>query len=128
MFKMRSEQIDAFDKASASLFHRRLMSFLRLEMPEATTAMSDNDLLKYIVDKERRAEQYNITSDAGIAQFVCLSFAISEDFDELPEVKAYLQGDDLDPEEKLDELVNYLDALGDDPEARPEDTLLEPEE
>lgn len=128
MLKISTQQLSILDEASASIFRRRLVTFLRTEIPEATSSMNDTALAEHIIESEQRAAKYNIKSEAGIAQFVCLTFAVGSNFDEFPEVQDYLQYPDLDTEEKLDELVNYLNALEDDPNVQPSDVLLTPEE
>ena len=110
MLKIRTEQMEVFNQTASSAFHRRLVRFLRKEIPEATSPMDDTTLMKYIVESEQRAAKYNIVSEAGIAQFICLTFAAGPEFDEIPEVHDYLEHPDLSAEEKLDELINYLRA------------------
>lgn len=128
MLTIRAEQMAALDEAASSRFHNRLMVYLREEIPGATSGINDEALMQHIIDSERRAAKYNIESEAGIAQFVCLTFAAGADFDEIPEIQEYLQQQDLSGEEKLDELVNYLDALENDQGATPSDILLQPED
>jgi hypothetical protein len=111
MLRIRKKQIDTFDKSAQADFHQRLLAFLRAELPKETAAMEDAALLERIVDGERRASAYGIESDAGIAQFVCLTFMAGPAFDEIPEVRAYLQEPGMEPEDKLAELVDYLTAL-----------------
>ncbi len=125
MLKIRTEQIEVFNQTASSAFHRRLAGFLRKEISEATCLMDDAALMKHIVASEQRAAKYNIVSEAGIAQFVCLTFAAGSEFDEIPEVHAYLIHPELNAEEKLDELINYLNALEDDPGVNPLDVLLD---
>lgn len=127
MLTIRSEQLNVLDQASTASFHHRLMLFLRKEIPEATSSMDDVALMEYLIESERRASRYDIESEAGVAQFVCLTFAAGLKFDELPEVQSYLQQPGLEPEEKLDELVNYLNALEDNPDTNPAEVLLAPE-
>lgn len=114
MLKIRKEQMEVLDKAAQGDFHRRLVAFLHEELPEETTGLDDAPLLERIAVSERRASTYGIKSDAGIAQFVCLTFVAGPAFDEIPEVREYLQAPGMDPEEKLDELIDYLAALEED--------------
>lgn len=76
--------------------------------------MEDVALLERITESERRASIYGIESEAGIAQFVCLTFVAGPIFDEIPEVQAYLKEPGLDAEEKLNELAEHLAALEDE--------------
>jgi hypothetical protein len=111
MLKLRKEQMSALEKASQEDFHRRLLRFLRQEMPELKDEFSDADLLERIAESERRASTYGIVSEAGISQFVCLTFVGGPAFDEIPEVNSYLREPEGEPEQKLDELVDFLAAL-----------------
>jgi hypothetical protein len=111
MLNMRTEQMYVLESAARADFHQRLVKFLRQKLPGETAIFEDTALLERIVASERRAATYGIESDAGIAQFVCLTFMAGPTFDEIPEVHDYLQEPGTDPEEKLDELVDYLAAL-----------------
>jgi len=123
MLQIRKQQLDSLDQASEVDFHQRLMRWLHQELPEATREMDDAALLDWIVQTERRAARYGITSEAGIAQSVCLTFAAGPKFDEIPEVRAFLEEPGPDPEEKLDMLVDYLNLLEEDPNAQPDDLM-----
>lgn len=111
MLKLRKQQIETFDKVAQVDLHHRLLKFLRTELPEETASLEDDALLKRIKDSEHRASVYGIVSEAGIAQFTCLTFTGGPSFDEIPEVRAYLQEPGLEPEEKLEELVDYLATI-----------------
>lgn len=123
MLRIRAKQMALVNEASAAAFHWRLVTFLRKEIKDAAS-LSDDELLERIFEGERRAAQY-IESEAGIAQFVCLTFAVGLMFDEIPEVRALLQQSQFSAEEKLDELINYLDALEDNPQTNHLEMLLE---
>jgi hypothetical protein len=111
MLHMGKEQMRALENSAQADFHQRLVKFLRQELSQETAAFADTALLERISTSERRAATYGIETDAGIAQFVCLTFVAGPTFDEIPEVRDYLQEPGMDPEEKLDELVEYLTAL-----------------
>ncbi len=90
MVKIRKEQLNAFDKSAQTDFHRCMVTFLRAELSEETATFADATLLERIAESERRASTYGIESDAGSAQFVCLTFMVDPSFDEIPEVREYL--------------------------------------
>lgn len=104
------EQLSAMNEMARENFHKRLIAFLREEIPEETATMDDAALRHRIVYSEQRAEPYGIESEAGIAQFVCLTFLAGPEFDAIPEVKAFLEtpNEDMTSEEKLDQLVEEL--------------------
>lgn len=110
MFNIRKGQIDAFEEAARDGFHQRLVKFLRAELSEETKSITDSGLIQRIVTSEKRAGQYGIQTERGIARWVCLTFAAGLEFDELPEVKAYLGSGNasLTSEDKLDALCSLL--------------------
>jgi len=115
--KIRKQQMDAFERSAQAKLHQRLLIYLRQELPEETDEFSDAALLKRICEAEHRASHYNIVSDAGIAQFACLTFVAGPTFDEIPEVNDYLTEPGYDTEERLNELVDYLAALENEPKS-----------
>lgn len=108
--RLSNEQLAELNSRARDRFRTNLCVFLRNEIPEETSVMDDAALLERISVCERRSEKYGITSDAGIAQFVCLSFLAGPGFDEIPEVQALLvtQDDDMSVEERLEALVDEL--------------------
>lgn len=110
-----NDQMSRLNEAAFQDFSRRLISFLRRELPAQTAELDDAALAKRITDCKARAARHGILSEAGISQFVCLTFAAPE-FDNLPEVKAFFadpsQG--MEPEEKLSLLVDELANDDDD--------------
>lgn len=127
MFKITNAQMKLMDNLAISAFHKRLAKFLRNEVPEATDLMTDEALLTFIDDGNRQAAAYGIESEAGITQFVCLTFAAGANFHSLPAVQYYMGLPNLHPEEKLDELVNFLHAAEINGHANAIDTLLGPD-
>ena len=113
MLRIRKEQMNALDGAAQNVFHQQLLTYLRREMPDVTEEFSDAALLRRIEESEDRAAKYGIGSNAGVAQFVCLTFISGVEFDEIPEVNALLKSDHDDPEELLSDLVDCLEEMED---------------
>lgn len=107
---LSDDQIAEMNSRARERFRKNLCAFLRDEIPEETSLLDDRELLERISICEQRSEKYGITSDAGIAQFVCLSFLAGPTFDDIPEVQAMLviQDDDMSVEERLEALVDEL--------------------
>ena len=103
-------QLAAMNEAARENFRKRLSTFLREEIPEETAPMDDFALRQRIVYSEQRAEPYGIESEAGIAQFVCLTFLAGSEFDEIPAVKVFLKSPQtaMTAEERLDYLIDQL--------------------
>ncbi len=112
MAQIRPEQMDVMGKAVREDFHRRLMKFLREELPEETAKIDDSTLLTYIAESEGRAAVFDITSQAGISQFVCLTFLGGRTFDQIPEVHQYLLQEDpeMHVEDKVEVLIDEIAA------------------
>lgn len=110
--KIRPDQMEAMAAAASSDFHRRLKDFLRQELPDETASMGDEALLTRIVESERRAGMYTIKSESGIAQWVCLTFHAGSEFDDSPEVRAFLSTPvgDTSAEDRLNDLIDQLAA------------------
>jgi len=108
--RIGKQQLAAMNEMAGENFHKRLIAFLREEIPEETASMDNSALRQRIVYSEQRAAPYGIESEAGIAQFVCLTFLAGPEFDGIPEVKAFLETPDeeMTTEEKLDQLVEEL--------------------
>jgi hypothetical protein len=127
MYILRRTQLDSLNSAAATSFHRRLAAYLRRELHEATASLTDEDLLEHIRHSEERANRYGIVSEAGVSQYVCLTFVSDQPFDELPPVKEYLEQPGVDPETKLQALIDYLDELESSPDSEPSAELLDRE-
>jgi len=110
MLEIQSDQMKSLQQATRKRFHETLKQFLREEIPEETSSMSDQALLERIENSERRAGVYGIVSQSGIAQFTCLTFIAGPEFDTIPEVHDLLTdpGSELSPEERLEVLVEEL--------------------
>ena len=108
--RLGKEQLAAMDEMARESFHKRLIAFLRKEIPEETVSMDDAALRQRIAYSEQRAALHGINSEAGIAQFVCLTFLAGLEFDEIPDVKAFLEtpNEEMTSEDKLDQLVEEL--------------------
>lgn len=108
--RIRGEQFESLDSAARDDFRRRLAAYLRAELPEETAEFDDAALGELISEAERRASGYGITSEAGVAQFVCVTFIAGPAFDDLPLVRQYLSEPGADAEQRLAELVDDLAA------------------
>ena len=118
MFKLTKEQIRIFDSIARAKFHERLAAYLREVMPEEANEYSDDALIGYIAASAGRASKHGIETEAGIAQWTCLSLVAGVDFDDDPLVQEYFRAPGMDQEEKLESLVDGLnEALLDGLEA-----------
>lgn len=108
MLVIRSDQIEALTAAASEDLNQRLIAFLREEMPVQTSDYDDRALLDLICEAKQKAKSFNILSDAGIAQFMCLTLAAGLEFWEEAAVTAYLNAPGDDTEERLNNFVECL--------------------
>jgi hypothetical protein len=111
MLQIRPEQMAEFDKAVRRNFHQRLLAHYRQHLPEVTASWDDATLAQRIADADRRASLHGIRSERGIARFVGIALVAGPEFDNIPEVRACLDRPGVDPEVKIDLLVDCLTEL-----------------
>ncbi len=107
MVILSQRQLDQLDTVMEQRFLDQLSAFLKQRLPDATGP----ELMKRLQDCCQRARRYGIHSPRALAQFACLSLLAGPDFDEIPEVRAYLSMTDIRPEERLRALVDVLEDL-----------------
>jgi hypothetical protein len=110
MFIIHREQLKAFDTVAERDFHLRLMHFLREELPEQAVVLDEDQLLKHIKEAEQCAAKHGIESDLGIAQYACLALVAGPSFADTPLIAAFLKTPGTDPEEQLNELIEFMDS------------------
>lgn len=75
-------------------------------------AYDDHALVAYIEASEHRAARHGIETEHGIAQWVCVALLLGFDFDDDPLVHEYFAVPGIDPEGKLEALVDgFNEAL-----------------
>ena len=100
-------------------FVRRIVAHLLAEYPKAVVTLSDdekmavdelpeetlNDLVRVGIE---RARSHNLSFESAIAAFTAVMFEISPNFDEHRLCQVLLNDEDVEPNERLDELLNVL--------------------
>lgn len=107
MITIRKQQLNHFDAAAAEDFRWRLVKFIRVEIPDDAAGKSDEDLHGLVVESERRAAEYKVETERGIASFACLSLIFAQPADEVPEIKRGLT-ESKQPEDFLELLMDTL--------------------
>lgn len=115
MLTIRREQVDALDRVARERFLHRLAAYLRQRLPEETVAYDDKALLAYVEASERRAARRRIETEYGIAQWACVALILGFYFDDHPSVDEYFSAPSIDPEDKLEVLVDGLNEALLDP-------------
>lgn len=127
MLEFSIKQWQLFDTNALAGFHRRLADFVRTEIREATAFLGDEELAQFIGEQDHEARLLGIESEAGVTQFVCLALAFGPGFHKLADAQSYFALPNISPEEKLDELVNYLYSIEFDGNTNVFDSLLGPD-
>jgi hypothetical protein len=109
MTQLSKDRFLGIDKSPRADFHFKLIGFLREQLPEETGRMDDVALLQRITESEQRASAYGVRSEAGVGQWTCLTFLAGPRFDEMPEVREYLEEPEPDGEQKVAQLVENLE-------------------
>lgn len=107
MVIISQRQLDQLDAVMEQRFLDRLTVFLSRRLPES----AGPGLAERLRDSRRRAGRYGIDSPQALAQFACLDLLAGPDFDEIPDVRAYLSMTDILPEERLRALLDVLEDL-----------------
>lgn len=111
MFKISNEQITEFDRFVREGFRRQLAAFLRVELPEETTALDDAALAAFILESEHKALLYGVETELGIARWACIRLTVDPDFDSYSEFKDYIDTPGMHPEGMLEQLIEQYNAL-----------------
>ncbi len=111
MFKIRPDQIQEIETSRRARFHHELLALLRIQIPEQVRLYDDAALLKKIVAGHERARSFGIESERGVSRFIGLQLITSPPFDELPQVRDYLERSDIDGTDKMDFIFRDFERL-----------------
>lgn len=111
MLKVSGEQMVALDEAWREQFNRQLATLFRESIPEATGALSSEELLARVGAAHQKAMKYGIQTQRGVSQFVGLALTAGPDFDETPAVRTCLEKPLVSPDYTLNLLVDQLAGL-----------------
>ncbi|HEU5115744.1 MAG TPA: hypothetical protein VFT74_03635, partial [Isosphaeraceae bacterium] len=108
MLTIRATQIETLRQAVREPMHRRILAFIKQNLPEKVEGLGDEIVLRRIADADRKATGYGIRTERGITQFVALTFLIDPKFDEIPRIKDFLGLPEPDPDLKIRWFVKAL--------------------
>lgn len=119
MLELSEEQMLRADEKYRIRFHKRIRTYVREKIPDKTRTIPDSQLLAYIVRQDKIAEKHEITTERGVAKWVCYSLGYGEDFYQEPEIKTYFnEPEPPNAEDKLSILIDYMKALKTDPNVK----------
>ena len=99
--------IQTLNGDSSLRFERKLIEYLRIKLPSETRPRSDAEIAETIRQCSIRGERIGITSEAGVARLVCLTY-LDPEFDSTPEFRRLFDEPGLHPETKLRAFVELL--------------------
>lgn len=116
---IRAEQKSVIEAVAQENFVRRIAAHLLEAYPKAVVVLSADE--KFAVDELpeetlydlvrvgiERARSHNLTFESAIAAFTAVMFEVSPNFDEHRLCQVLLDDEDVEPNERLDELMNVL--------------------
>ncbi len=107
-FPIRAEQMAAFGAEADAAFEKRLMAHLREHHTELVAGFSDDLLLPMVQTGITRARSYGITWESNLTAYVALMFEIAPNFDRHPRMQMILSSHSINPEDKLDMLMERM--------------------
>ena len=108
MLNIRKEQVEQITATMGEAYHRRLAQFFREAAPGATAQLDDAALIDLVAKGVAKAARYGIENASAIVRFIGLMVTISPSFDEIPEVRTYLERKDLQADFKVHLLADLL--------------------
>jgi hypothetical protein len=104
MLVIRQAQIDALTMGSDEEFVEFLVNHVKEEDPELENEYDDETLREMVRGGIKRAKSHDFSTAEDLTVFVSLMFEIAPNFDEQPEIKAVLDNDKIQPEDRLEAL------------------------
>jgi hypothetical protein len=107
-FTIRDEQMQALQRAQEEAFVRSVSDGLRNYHLDLVETIPEEQLLAMVARGIDRARRYGIRQKFGLAMFVELMLLVGEDFDEYPPIRAILLQPDIDPDDKMDRIIDTM--------------------
>lgn len=115
---IRSEQMDVFEIAAEENFIRRLCEHLRDQYANAVVRLPDHETVVADLPSEtlnllvrncvERARKHDLSYESSIAVFTALMFEVAPNFDTHQLCQVLLNDEEVEPNDRLDELINVL--------------------
>ena len=106
---IRQEQLEVFEQESLQQFRAETIADLRKLQSDVTRGLTDEDLGDLIDYGVEVCEIYEVTGESEVRAYVHLMLGFGVDFDEESWAAEVLQDDELDEQEKLEELALFSD-------------------
>jgi len=102
---LRSSQIQVFAKTREEECARKIRLDLEANHTSKIAGIPDERLDRMIRNGIGRARSHKLTKQYTVAMFVELMFIVAPDFDEYPPVATIFRRRDLDPDDKIDIII-----------------------
>jgi hypothetical protein len=113
MLRILNEQMDWFAQKARKEFVATMADYLEDNFSDCIDEMSRADLLTWVSDATRKAEQYGVTTEPEVAQLILLLLLLGVDADETtPWVKDTLSDGSLYAVGKVRKLVRLAREQG----------------
>jgi hypothetical protein len=100
MFKAKVNQVEALADAAAATFPRRLLAFLRREVPGACGVRAEEQVTEAI----HRAHRWGLTAELDVATYAVLAFTHSPAFDKQRWAHETLDRPSVPPSQRIHEV------------------------
>ncbi len=110
MLNFNEDQAAQIDDRHAATFRRELAAYLRAEFHEELAQVDEGALMRICETVIDEAASLGIDEQAPIAQLACLAIGTAGGILRQPEMRAYLANDELGQRERVQLLVDMLDA------------------
>lgn len=114
---IRNKQIGKFQETADRDFINRVTNYIRGKHKDVFVKIDQENILLNKVSRDilqklvsngiRRARQYGITSESGLTSFVVIMFMVAPNFDEHPSFQKVLTNQDIEPNSRVDRLLNF---------------------
>lgn len=108
MLIIRSEQIEAFDRAIEEDFVKTVADFVRNRNPVQVAALSEQVLYDRVRYGIARGRQHELTDRSALKVFVSLMFELAPNFDKHPPLAVYLIGSPQDQQRRMSLLLDEV--------------------
>lgn len=108
MYKLRADQIESLERDAERRFLVRLVDHLRQHHADIVAQFPEDILREMAESGLRRAKSHGLTEESSVTAFVSLMFEIAPNFDEHPTVRQVLEDEDLDADDRMEDLLEAV--------------------
>lgn len=103
---IKDEQLQAMREDNYPRLIETIAQYLRDNHESAVIGFNDEELRAMIRVGIKRAEKYEMNSDAGFGAFVAIMFEVAPNFDEHPNINKALTDENISPNSRILDIVH----------------------